>query len=372
MKSEAKADPLHLALRDPVSVLRLNEAIWRDVITRARADGLLARLAVVLEQQGYLVQIPERAQTLLGEARVLAERNQTSIRYEVNRLMREIAHIDVSVILLKGAAYLLRNLPPARGRLASDLDILAPKDSLRRIEDALLDAGWERANLSDYDERYYREWMHEIPAMWHPERRVVVDIHHTIVPVTSRYRPNTNALFEAAVELEDPRLKVLCPADMVLHSAVHLFNEEMVLGLRDLVDLKDLLEHFGKEPGFWDDLLTRARLHGLERPFYYAVHHTQALLGANIPKDIEAKAARGAPPPPLRPMINRLMTEALTPPLPGRNRPARAIALWLLYVRSHWLKMPPVLLARHLSVKILRRWRARLGLTPAKPEAKSH
>jgi hypothetical protein len=32
------------------------------------------------------------------------------------------------------------------------------------------------------------------------------------------------------------------------------------------------------------------------------------------------------------------------------------IARWCLYVRSHWLRMPPILLARHLTRKAFKRW----------------
>ena len=222
--------------------------------------------------------------------------------------------------------------------------------------------------LSDYDERYYREWMHEIPHMWHPERRIVTDIHHTIIPVTSRYKPNAEALFRDAIDLDDPHLKVLCPADMVLHSTVHLFNEEMAYGLRDLVDLHDLLEHFGKDEGFWEDLLARAHLHGFERPLFYTLHHTEQILGTKIPPAIAREAKKGAPPVPFRQLANRLMAKALTPPIPGKADPARGLALWLLYVRSHWLKMPPGLLVKHLIIKASRRWRDRLGWKPAKLE----
>ncbi len=369
MTAALLCNPLLEALREPRRITEIDEATWRDLIGMARQAGLLARLAILLEEYGGAFEIPEKAQHRLEDARVFERYNQTKLSFEINRLSRALSQIETSVILLKGAAYLSAHLPPARGRIASDIDILVPKPSLPRIEQALREAGWERAQLTDYDERYYREWMHEIPPMWHPERRVVVDIHHTIVPVTSRYQPMTNALFEAAVELSDPLLKVLCPADMVLHSAVHLFNEEMTHGLRGLVDLYDLLEHFGKNETFWGDLLRRAHVHGFERPLFYTIHHTEQILATAVPSVITQEVKNGAPSVPIRQLTNHLMGEALTPPIPGRARPARGIALWLLLVRSHWLKMPPSLLARHLSTKAFKRWRAWLDLTRNKSKA---
>ena len=60
---------------------------------------------------------------------------------------------------------------------------------------------------------------------------------------------------------------------------------------------------------------------------------------------------------------------ALQPALPDEARPGRRIALWVLYLRSHWLKMPPLLLARHLATKLLHRLRGRFGLPSGRRRA---
>ena len=63
---------------------------------------------------------------------------------------------------------------------------------------------------------------------------------------------------------------------------------------------------------------------------------------------------------------------ALQPALPDESRPGRRIALWVLYLRSHWLKMPPLLLARHLATKLLHRLRSRFRLPSASAAAHPH
>ena len=372
MNPVSDLSPLLLALQDPPTLTKLDNSSWQDLFDVARHNGLFAKLAAVAHQHGILPQIPDRAQMHLEEALLIVNHHQTTIRFEVNRLVRALSHLEVPIVLLKGGAYLMADLPSARGRFMSDLDIMVPKDKIVSIEEALLAAGWERARLTEYDEHYFRDWMHEIPPIWHPERRVVTDIHHTIVPVTSRYRPDTEALFSAAVALEDPRLKVLCPADMVLHSAVHLFNEEYFWGLRDLADLHDLLEYFGKTEGFWDDLLDRSRLHGLDRILYYLLRYTRRLFGTLIPDYVEKAAQTHAPHMIVRVIMDVLVLSALKPSAPGQSHPGRAIALFFLRIHSHWLKMPPLLLARHLTIKFLYRWRTRFRLTFARAETKSN
>src|SRR5690606_2651387 len=133
---------------------------------------------------------------------------------------------------------------------------------------ALMLRGWATTHHNAYDQRYYREWMHELPPMQHVTRQSVLDVHHAILPITARLRSDPAKLLQAAQPVaRDPVLKVLAPTDMVLHSATHLFlNEEFSNGLRDLADLDVLLRHFSVDPGFWQKLTMRAGELGLGRP----------------------------------------------------------------------------------------------------------
>jgi hypothetical protein len=51
-----------------------------------------------------------------------------------------------------------------------------------------------------------------------------------------------------------------------------------------------------------------------------------------------------------------LAFRALMPGGGERDPWGAGAARWLLYVRSHWLRMPPWLLTRHLTIKALRHW----------------
>ena len=141
---------------------------------------------------------------------------------------------------------------------------------------------------------------------------------------------------------------------MVLHSLVHLFLEgdpQDGLRLRDLVDAHDLLRHFGAEPEFWGSLVPRARELGLTRPLYYGLRYARRILGTEVPHAVRAAAKKAAPPPPVRALMDRLVPLALFPEHPDFPRRRAARARLLVYVRSHWLRMPPLLLARHLGYK---------------------
>jgi hypothetical protein len=139
---------------------------------------------------------------------------------------------------------------------------------------------------------------------------------------------------------------------MVLHSAVHLFFDgEFEHGLRDLVDLHRLLLHFGAQPGFWDELAARAAELELARPLFYALRYTRRLLHTPVPAPVLAAAAQGSPGRPLLALMDRLFERALLPLHPSCDDRFSALARFLLYIRGNWLRMPPLLLARHLLHK---------------------
>jgi hypothetical protein len=91
---------------------------------------------------------------------------------------------------------------------------------------------------------------------------------------------------------------------------------------------------------------------GLVRPLYYALHDTSALLGTAVPDPVMAAASRiGRPPAPVLAAMDPMVRRALLPDLFGSRTIWWRFARLCLYIRSHWLRMPPLPLARHLLHK---------------------
>jgi hypothetical protein len=344
---------LFRALREPASMGTLALVEWDVLLHQARHRGALGRLCTLAASAGVLPAVPTRVRACLEAALEDVEQQHRIIRWEVIRLRRALAGTGIPVVLLKGAAYLHAGLPAARGRLFSDVDVLVPHARLVEVEAALLREGWEMQKLSAYDEHYYREWSHELPPLAHPKRQVMLDVHHNILPPTGRLRPDPRLLLGAAVPVTADGLRVLAPADMVLHSACHLLQSgEHHRSLRDLVDLDALIRHFGDTPGFGDELATRAAALGVERPLFYALRFAAALFGTPVPEVAARALRRAAPPAPVRAAMDRLFA-AIVAPGPPRDPPRHVrLARAALTARYHWLRMPPLLLARHLAHKI--------------------
>lgn len=325
------------------------------LVRQARHADLLSRIAALLEDASLIERIPSAPRAHLVAALRLARAQAEEVEREVAQIAKALARTGVDIVLLKGAAYLFARLPAARGRIFSDVDILVPKEALRDVEAALMLHGWATSHLEPYDQRYYRRWMHELPPLRHVARATVVDVHHSIAPPTGRLKPDSRKLLAAARPLAGhERLKVLAPTDMVLHSAAHLFlNEELSHGLRDLVDIDALLRHFGGEEAFWTALDERAAELDLRRPLYYALRYASRILGTRVPSDCANRA--GAPAAWTRALQDALYARALQPYHPAAADAFTPLARQLLFVRGHWLRLPPALLAYHLTVKALRR-----------------
>jgi hypothetical protein len=352
-----KLDPiLERALLDPRVVKELTASQWDRLILSGRRQGLLGRIQVLIAEHGLLDAVPAQPRLHLDSARILADNEQRIMHWEISRIRRALCELSRPVVFLKGAAYLIAGLSVAKGRISSDIDILVDHADLSGVESALLHQGWEHVKVNDYDQYYYRVWSHELPPLRHRERHTTIDVHHTILPLTGRCHPDPKKLLANAISLDGSHFKILAPIDMVLHSAAHAFQDgDLMHGLRDLVDLDELLRQFGTEVNFWDRLFARSRELDLTRSFYYALHYTSSILHTPVPQMVLTEADKFAPSAPTRLLMDRLVIHAVNDRLSGWRRMLQNLSAWVLYLRQHWLRMPPLLLARHLLHQF---WRA--------------
>lgn len=342
------------ALADPVAALKRAPSEVDLTLRLLRRSRLLARIACQVRDQGALDAQPPVVRDQLVGAMVAASARARLAMWELDRVGWALGNDNtVPVVVLKGGAYALLGLPNAAGRSFADIDLLVPEARLPYLEARLKSLGWQFSEISDYDERYYRQWAHELPPLKHVEREVEVDLHHNLLMRTARLKPSAALLLEAVREVPGSRFKVLAPVDMVLHAMVHLFyGGEMDGSLRELVDIDDLLRHFGAtEPGFWEQFWPRAEELDLARPAFYGLRYARFTQGTPVPEAVVAASQAGAPTETIVWLMDRLVPQALLLKHPDAPSMSTGLARLLLFVRSHWVKMPFVMLARHLAYK---------------------
>jgi len=313
---------------------------WDGVIGVARAEAMLATLACHLEA----ADLPPHVASLFADQRAAAKVATAQALWEAEMARRSLDPAGVEFVLLKGTAYAAAQLPCAAGRQIGDLDILVPWHDIGRAENLALLDGWEWVKQDAYDDAYYRDHMHELPPLIHKSRDRMIDVHHTILPRTHRVTPDALALVGDAIQTPDG-FRILNPADMVCHCAAHLIADgDLQGGLRNLWDFHCLTRDFSAaDPGFWSALDRRVAMHGLGAAVHRAARLARDIYGAHLPDGWDRHD-------PTDIWFRRRLL--------ARDDWGRATHFLLqqgFYIRSHWLRMPPVMLARHLWTK----WRKR-------------
>ena len=326
----AGALTLARVLADPQASARLDAEGWTSLVAVARAEQLAGTLAHRLAG----LPMPDHAAALLADARASAEHGRRAALWEAEMARRALGPIGCPVTLLKGTAYVAAGLAAGQGRSIGDLDILVPRECLGAVERALLAHGWEWVKPDPYDDAYYRRWMHELPPLIHRDRDRMIDVHHTILPLTARPKPDASALIADSVSLENG-LRTLSPADMIVHASAHLFADgDLAGGLRNLWDIHCLIDEFGT-----DGLDARATLHGLREPVMRAARLARALYGTVIPESWRVSNTGD------RLFRRRLLARD------DWGRATRPATRFGFYLRGHAMRMPPAMLARHLWTK---------------------
>jgi len=356
-KPEGSRQLLVSAFKDHETLDQLGLPEWELLIRCARKSKLVAALGKKIALNCPEMLLPRKVMAHFQGAQQLVEYRKQLIMWELDRLNKALSETGVDIIVLKGGAYILLGLSMSAGRLLSDIDILVDKEEIEGVENHLLAKGWQAAKLDDYDQHYYRTWMHEIPPLRHRERFIEVDIHHTILPLTSRLHPDPKRLINDAINVDKSLCKVLSPCDMVLHSTVHLFYDAELNAndFRDLVDLHELFSFFSQQDAdFWVKLDARSRELSLQRPLYYSLYFSQQLLNTAVPNDLLINS-EGRPSYVPRMLMEYMVPLALLPEHPDYPEKKVAFVRWLLYVRSHYLRMPLSLLLPHLFKKAKKR-----------------
>ena len=186
----------------------------------------------------------------------------------------------------------------------------------------------------------------------------MIDVHHTILPLTTGPTPDAEALRGHAIacplntnrssirgqSIDSPRiggLHILSPTDMVIHCATHLIADgDLAGGLRNLWDFHCLTAEFSEgDDQFWVDLQARAEHHQLWPAVHRAARLAHTLYGTAIPTEYQSWNRQD------KWFIRRLTARD------GWGRPTRSVIRQIFYIRSHLLRMPPLMLAQHLFTK---------------------
>lgn len=334
--------------RSPLQGGQYSDRQWEKLLLPLRHTNLMAKLFYLATFSNVFVTYPKFVQKHLTAAKKYADRQALQVRFECKEINKVLGRSVIEPVYLKGAGFTVRESRNNFGRIYSDIDLLIDQDELEEAQILLKRHGWASKVLSDYDEKYYREWAHEIPPLSHVQRGTTIDVHHNIIPLISGRAPDVRVLRDSLVKT-DEGLLVLSEEAAFLHSTIHLFtNEDFSHGFRDIVDLYQLAEEFGDKT-FWLKLIGLAEKTGFTLELYYCLACLNKFFDHPFPEFYnELKQQHDS-------MASRFvlwtLVGALKPHHPLIQNHLDRIKTFFIYIRGHWIKMPFIVLIKHLSIK---------------------
>lgn len=354
MKNSLSVDQFISVLKEPASVKGLTIAQWEPLLFVLKTSRLEAYLAFTLHGSDIWCDLPAKVRHHLSAAMVYAQRQSEQVNHEGLEIHELLTAQGITPVFLKGAAYIVAQTINAKGRLCSDIDLLVKQDTLSVSERTLLDNFWYHKSITDYDDKYYREYAHEIPPLYHLTRGTVLDLHHNLfLPISGKAPPLEQ--FWAGITCHDNGLYTLAPPAMFMHSVIHLMlNEEVVYGFRDIIDLKCLAEQYGDEL-FWQEVSTFARQSQFDKELNVVITLLNRWFdtGISLPSDSRSGDSFRLS------LLTQIYKYALIPEHPVLNSARFKLARFLVFIRGHSIKMPARILIKHFSIKMwlgIRNW----------------
>ena len=293
------------------------------------------------------LQLDEKTIRHLKNALKVAEKQKEQVFLEANEISHILKPVSEFVVFLKGAAYSLNHSLAGQGRIYSDIDILVNKVQLSDCEQTLALHGWFGEKISNYDQRYYRKWAHEIAPLAHIQRGTIIDVHHNIIPIVSNDAPSVSILKNHIV-CNKNGIQTLSLQAQFVHSAVHLFrNEEYKTAFRDVLDLYFMLIEIG--PNNLSDITDVAEDLGFKYEIGLALRALQNIFELSLPaQTINLLLNKST----LRVAFDQfIFAKVLLPQHRLLDCNATPMRYFLATVRGHCIKMPLHLLTYHLLMK---------------------
>lgn len=296
--------------------------LWREAAPFDDLDGGSFRLVPMLwkrlEQYAGRDELFDR---IKGIYRYTLFKNSLTLS-RFRPVARALHEAGVPVMLLKGAALLLRYHVDLGARPMNDVDVLLHKDDVERAMRILRGLGWKCAE--DVGLERALGVYNSIPLTG--GQGFEIDLHWRIMTEYGG-KVSMRELWDASreVDFQGTPVRVLSPEDQIMHTCAHGVKWNTLPPIRWIPDLMTIIED-DRALIDWDRLLLRTRERNLTAAVGACLRFVHANFGADVPPSmLDGLAATRIP----RQEVERFVFRA-SPPRPDSLR-GRVAKEWMLY-----------------------------------------
>lgn len=256
---------------------------WARLIELGAWHRMLPLLWHHLEAREARLAVPDEVAAALKQAAREATARALNLAIERDRALQLLAHEDVPVVLLKGAALVDHVYEHPGLRPMVDLDLLVPRADVQRAHDALQALGYtvRGARLSRDDDWQLAERHHHLPLV-KTGGSVMVELHHQLL--VDRPALDVEGVWRrAGPSPHVPSALVPAPEDLFLHVAAHYALDRMnrsQSSLGQVADIARIARHWDLD---WSALVERAREERLADRLFLALASSALLVGEVAP-----------------------------------------------------------------------------------------
>lgn len=195
---------------------------------------------------------------------------------ELRRILEAFREKGVGVIVLKGAVLAGSVYGDIALRPMGDIDLMVRKEDLPYAE-GIMSALNYRTNMDSESQEWYRRSHFHLSPYIHPDKSVVVEIHHHIIG--HPFHLDIGKWWERAREAKIANCGMLTPSpeDMLLHLCLHLFNHGYNKSLlRGICDISETLQYY-KEEIEWTRIQNEIKKYEINKLIYSVLYLVKKL-----------------------------------------------------------------------------------------------
>lgn len=264
---------------------------WDQTREQAVGLGLAPLLFASLSDPRLRDLCPEPFYSMLARASCLAAYVSLHRGNELGRILDQLGTSGIEPVLLKGSALVCTVYKNPALRTMNDLDLLIREQEIPSAVAALETIGYQpfyRPSMANPGDRarFYGRHLHTTPLI-SPRGKVIVELHRHIVTMNREVAYDVERIRNRAryVSFGERQVRVPSPADLVLHTCLHLSYADRFVGkLRDLIDLHETVTLHGREID-WGAILAEIPSDAAARCIYSCLDLARRLYGTPVPAD---------------------------------------------------------------------------------------